>query len=115
MTLEGRVPASTDEVVRSEIVRRLTRIGAADTSAPPEHAVLAELGIQSLDLLELIDSLETVLGANPFEGRIALSDVRTVGDLYAAYRPDSQNAAAGDSLLEHSRRRAEARRRGRRP
>ena len=118
MTLDRRSPSATDALVREELARRLSRIGAASPAAVSDEAVLAEIGIGSLDLLELVDALETATGSNPFEGRLALSDVRSVGDLCAAYRPAPENFApdaAGDALLELSRKRAEARRRGRQP
>ncbi len=109
---------ATDLAVRQELARRLSRRTPDQAPVLTEDAVLADLGLGSLDLFELVDALETALAVNPFEGRLALSDVRTVGDLCAAYRSGTGGASpahAADDLLERSRRRAEARRRGQQP
>lgn len=109
---------ATDAAVRQELVRRLTRRTPGGAPVLTDDTALADLGLGSLDLFELVDALETALAINPFEGRLALSDVRTVGDLCGAYRSASggtSSSQAADDLLESSRRRAEARRRGRQP
>jgi acyl carrier protein len=111
---QGRLEsAATDAAVRTELARRLSRRAPCDPASLRDDLPLADLGLGSLDLLELVDALEDVLGAAPFEGQRALTDVRTVGDLCAAYRPAASTGP--DDLLEDSRRRAEARRRGRQP
>jgi acyl carrier protein len=109
---------TSDVAVREEILRRLSRVTPGTAVVLTDDMALNELGIGSLDLLEIIDALETSLASNPFEGRLSPSDIRTVGDLYAAYRPPVDGARSGnvlDELLTSSRKRAEARRRGRQP
>lgn len=46
---------------------------------------LHELGITSLLLARLVVHLEQELGIDPFEEDVAISDVRSVDDLIAAY------------------------------
>jgi len=118
MSLNRPSAATSDAVVRAEILRRLSRVAPVADDVLTDDMALSDLGIGSLDLLEIIDALETSLAANPFEGRLAPSDIRTVGDLYAAYRPATDGASPGDAiddLLASSRKRAAARRRGRQP
>jgi acyl carrier protein len=118
MSLNRPSTATSDAIVRAEILRRLSRVAPDAAVVLTDDMALNDLGIGSLDLLEIIDALETSLAANPFEGRLAPSDIRTVGDLYAAYRSTTDGVAPGDAvddLLASSRRRAEARRRGRQP
>lgn len=105
---------SPDEIrvaIRAEIVSRLE-------SAHGRAAVLSDdqtfeaLGLGSLDLLELVDRLETVLAVNPFEGTYSLNDVRTVGDLCAAYRVLPSGAVGpigSDDVLLAARKRARER------
>ena len=115
MSLNRPSSATSDAVVRAEIQHRLSRVAPGASVVLTDDMALNDLGIGSLDLLEIIDALETSLAANPFEGRLAPSDIRTVGDLSAAYRPTG-GASPGDGvddLLASSRNRAEARRRGR--
>src|SRR5262245_44874762 len=104
-------------VVRRELSRLLSRQPAPAGSAVTDKSVLAEVGVGSLDLLELSDVLETVLQVNPFDAGVSLTDVRTVGDLCAAYRAAVEGQSARstevDDLLQASRKRAEARRRHR--
>ena len=116
MSLNRPSSATSDAVVRAEIQHRLSRVAPGTPVVLTDDMALNDLGIGSLDLLEIIDALETSLAENPFEGRLAPSDIRTVGDLYAAYRPATGGASPGDGvddLLASSRKRAEARRRGR--
>jgi acyl carrier protein len=108
-------PADVAAIVRAELANRLRRragdppvaIGAADA--------LADLGVGSLELLELADALESALAVNPFDGDVSLTEMRTVSDLCAAYQAavDGTPPPGNDDLLASSRKRAEARRRQR--
>jgi acyl carrier protein len=73
---------------------------------------LDDLGITSLDLVDLVAALNVKLTANPFRQSVALTDVRTVADLCQAYLPASTDDARSAPLgeLEEIRRRALARR-----
>lgn len=71
-----------------------------------------DLGLSSLDLVDLVATLNVKLAANPFPQSAAFTDVRTVADLCRAYLPaatdDAKPAPLGE--LEETRRRALARR-----
>jgi acyl carrier protein len=103
------------QVVRAELSRLLKRQPAGAVLSG--SSVLSELGVGSLDLLELADALETALQVNPFDQGTSMTDLRTVGDLCAAYEAAAGGRAPAsadrDELLQSSRRRAEARRRPR--
>jgi acyl carrier protein len=112
MSSEQASAEGIEQAVREQIASRLkSRYG--QHPALMDAQTLQALGIDSLDLHELADSLETALGVNPFEQAMSVNDVRTVGDLCRAYC-----AAAGvqgqpateDAALLASRRRAETRR-----
>jgi acyl carrier protein len=66
-----------------EIVQRNTPSCQAITA---DQSLLDDLGLESMDLAELVATLEVELGSNPFAESVAISDVRTVADLCAAYR-----------------------------
>lgn len=48
-------------------------------------SLIERLGLESMDLAELIATLEAELGVDPF-ATTAISRIRTVADLCAAYR-----------------------------
>ena len=93
--------------------------GTVPVMDPPNDQSFEALGLGSLDLLELVDSLETTLCANPFEQTHSLNDMRTVGDLCHAYRTalceGAETTNSQDDILLASMRRAGARRRLRTP
>jgi len=68
---------------------------------------LEELGLASLDVVQLAVSLAARLGVDPFQRSASITDVRTVGDLCQAY----ERALAGEAgeplptadLLAHQR------------
>ena len=99
-------------IVRAEIARRLK--GDVVQPARLDNETLEALGMGSLDVMELADSLETILRVDPFDRALSLNDVRTVGDLCRAYQAalgaDAQGNGHDDPLIA-SRARAEARRR----
>ena len=45
------------------------------------------LGLKSMDLAEIVLTLEDTLGADPFQ-RIPITSIRTVGDLVSAYQSE---------------------------
>jgi acyl carrier protein len=103
-----------ERAVRDEIADRIERRQGTSSIISNEQTLEA-LGIDSLGLLELVDSLETRLGVNPFEQAYSVNDARTVGDLCRAYRGVSSEGAVAntvsDDTLLSTRRRAETRRR----
>jgi len=77
----------------------------------------SDLGLKSLDVARLIAVLELEIGVDPFVKLVAITDVRTVGDLCAAYRKalsDDPNTIP-ETTIEPSRQRAEARRKAQYP
>lgn len=62
----------------------------------------SDLGMSSLQLAELVAALEDRFGWDPFREHVPITEVRTVGDLCAAYaaHPKETNGEAG---LAHGR------------
>jgi acyl carrier protein len=57
------------------------------------HKLVDDLGFKSLDLARILAILELKLGVDPFTSNlVAITDVRTVGDLCAAYRKAIQGS-----------------------
>ncbi len=109
-----------------QVVLEVVQLGsAAVTSVGDGDTLTGELGLQSLDLAQIVATLEARTGLDPFAERVAITSVRTVGDLVAAYRstrdalaaPGSaalEAAAPEDAGLAESASRAAARRRAKR-
>jgi acyl carrier protein len=104
------------EAVRNQIGLLLDEKGVPVRNLEPDDRLNADLGLTSLDLATLVAALEMKLKADPFQELIPITSVRTIGDLEAAYVKFFSNpeGAAGDEHLDQVRRRAEARRNGRR-
>ncbi len=51
----------------------------------PEQSLVEDLGLQSLDLARIVAKLEMTLGVDPFAELVAVTSIRTPGDLTAAY------------------------------
>jgi acyl carrier protein len=80
-------------LVRAQISDLLTEAnGAVGPIADGDR--LGELGLTSLLLARLIIQLESEIGVDPFAEDLAVSDVRTVGELTAAYRDTVAASAA---------------------
>jgi acyl carrier protein len=69
-----------------------------------------EVGLSSLELAELVSLLEQRFGLDPFRRSVAITSIRTVGDLCRAYETSESEPEQDPQLLEAVRR-AEARRR----
>ena len=70
-----------------------------------------DLGFESLDLALLVARLEVATGLDPFAEEVAITSIRTVGDVVSAYRHMGGRPADGDGggyededLLEVQRR-----------
>ncbi|HLB13364.1 MAG TPA: hypothetical protein VJM14_00380 [Burkholderiales bacterium] len=76
----------------------------------------ATLGLSSFDVLALVPRLSATLGVDPFKETLAITDVRTVGDLVQAYEgvraPIASGRAAEDPLQASATRAALRRLRG---
>lgn len=50
-----------------------------------EQGLVEDLGLKSLDLARIVAKLDTELGVDPFSEAVAITSIRTVGDLCEAY------------------------------
>jgi acyl carrier protein len=66
------------DVVVAQIVKELSPAGNADVD--PDADLIAELGFDSLGLVELLVAIEDALGLSPLDAE-GLGDVRSVADL----------------------------------
>jgi acyl carrier protein len=109
--MDGDETLTIGQVVVAEI-RTLLRTTGRTPDALGEGDRLDDLGITSLDLADLIATLNAKLTANPFLHSTAFTDVQTVADLCRAYDPaipaTPNPMPLGD--LEATRQRALARR-----
>lgn len=103
-----------EQLIYQEIERLFEEREAPVPELTPDAKLHADLGLASLDLAALVAVLEEKLQVDPFEALVAITDMRTVGDLCRAYQAQlngSADAVAGDLLAAQQRARA---RRGRR-
>ena len=79
-----------------------------------DDRLVEDLGFSSLAMARIIAILEDQFGADPFSKSVAITSIRTVGDLAAAYRDTLEAAAAAEPVkvkpLNQSQQRAAARR-----
>lgn len=112
--VDGNGAPHIDQVVRVEIERLLRQTGRAVTALADDDR-LADLGITSLDVVDLVAALNQRLAVDPFRQTLAFTDVQTVEDLCRAYRLGREPAERPPAPdLETSRQRALARRAARR-
>lgn len=85
-------------------------LGVADVRDGAE--LVADLGLKSMDLAQLVAILEVELGADPFREAVSITSVRTVGDVCRAYEAllSGDVADSGAADLERARARGAARR-----
>ena len=106
-----------EETIRAAVLAIARRSNPAIAEVQPAQRLTGELGLKSLDLAQLVASLEMELAIDPFAELVAITSVRTVADLYDAYRRclageaprPSAGVAAGASRAE-ARRQAALRR-----
>jgi acyl carrier protein len=80
MLMQNRVAQVVEEHIRALLEDAMEEV---ETISPADG--LVELGLNSLMLARLIIRLEEDLGADPFAEDRHIADIRTVGDLVAAY------------------------------
>ena len=102
--------------VHEEIAAILREKGSTTTTINAHDELNAHLGLESLDLAELVTSLEIRLDADPFASHTPITRIRSVGDLINAYssfllegEPAEDDEA--NSALQAAQNRANARRR----
>lgn len=112
MTPDG-IRLDVKMLVADELRSFLETEGKPTGDITPGAVLTEELGLSSAEVAQLLARLGARLGAAPRSK--SFSDVRTVSDLYSLYQPVSpaEPRRSDADPLESSRRRAEARRRGR--
>ncbi|SDL14352.1 phosphopantetheine-binding protein [Streptomyces indicus] len=84
---------SVEETVRREIDSVLLNDDGASSYSLDDPLLAA--GLNSLLLAQLLLQLETALGIDPFAGDRSITDIRTVGELIAAYDEAIRTAPTG--------------------
>ena len=75
------IEKTVHEVVLQIIEQRLSTV----TEITNEQRLVADLGFESLDLAQLVATLEIRLGVDPFVSQVSITDMRRVSDLIDAY------------------------------
>ena len=68
---------------------------AALKEITPASELNAHLGLSSLQMAELVVALEMRFSVDPFSSLVPITDIRTLGDLTAAYERALQGEKAG--------------------
>lgn len=71
-----------------------------EPSAITEAVTFSDLRVSSLDLAELVSNLETAFEVDPFAERVAITSLRTVGDLCDAYLSCAEPLPGGGDALD---------------
>lgn len=85
--MSGRPPSRRDieAVIYAELLRVLQEQGKNAGEVSLDHALNAELGLSSSDIVGLVSVLNAKLQVDPFRQLTAITDVSTVGDLCRVY------------------------------
>ncbi len=99
--------ADSDKVIY-RVLEEYARNSAPDLGKVlPEHSLVDDIGLRSLNLAQIVVKLEMELGVDPFARLVPVTSVRTVGDLCDAYakcfEPESNDDAAAPSPEETAR------------
>lgn len=94
-----------------EVVLEVARRRKPDLEGlEPDQRLTVDLGLKSLDVAQVVAVLEDRLEMDPFSELVAITSIRTVGDLAAAYRRCQEGAAAdGRAAVDEGSDRAQAR------
>ena len=89
----------TDVVVA--VIRGVVREQYPETEeVRGDQGLVEDLGLKSLDLARIVAKLDIELGVDPFSETVAITSIRTVGDLCRAYEecfePDEGDEAAAE-------------------
>lgn len=104
-----------EAVIREEILCVLREQGKDAVEILFEHALNAELGLSSSDIVGLVAVLNAKLQVDPFNQLVGVTDVSTVGDLCRVYEEALGGAARPRAAMDEvraSQERARARRAG---
>jgi acyl carrier protein len=95
--------------VREEIEQLLAEKGHAQVAISEDHHLEADLGLGSLDLVNLLTIIDTRLGRNSFAARSDPAHMKTVRDLYNAYTLQTCDATCSSPDVDLFLRAAKAR------
>lgn len=76
---------NVEEVVCETALRLARKRQPALQAVTLEMALVGGLGLESLDIAELVATLEIATGKDPFASEVDIVSVKTVGDLCKAY------------------------------
>jgi acyl carrier protein len=99
--------------IQEEVGRLLARKDRTCPELSGDRSLQGDLGLTSLDIVELLASLETRLGAGTFHISISFTELRTVADLFSATcsgTAECDIARRNENILQAAKIRAEARR-----
>jgi len=101
-----------EKIVHQVLLGIVQQKDAAVKQIANESRLTVELGLKSLEIARAVALLEMELGVDPFASLVAITDVRTVGDLCDAYRRalSTEEGAPQTGPIEASRQRAANRR-----
>ena len=103
---------NAEKIVPFVVKRIIEQKGQPAPTIENHQRLTADLGLESLDVAKIVAVLEVELEVDPFAQLVAITDIRTVGDLTDAYRRalSGETASAAEPSLDASRQRAAARR-----
>jgi acyl carrier protein len=104
--LSASLETTIGDVVAGVAKSRGEDVGPVSVS----QTLTGDLGLRSLDLAQIVATLEVQLGVDPFAELVAITSVRTVGDLVNAYRLAQEGGSAPAPDFQASRDRAARRR-----
>jgi len=76
---------NVNEAIASVIQMIQEQQGYRQVALKDEHRVVKDLGLSSLDVAQLIATLEMELGVDPFSEGVSIMDVHTIGELRQVY------------------------------
>ena len=85
MLAKNERAAQVDEMVRATIADLLDEQGLDNPGIEDEAKLVDTLGLKSMDIAQVVLTLEDELEIDPFQ-EIPITSVRTVGDLIQAYQ-----------------------------
>ncbi|HZS43862.1 MAG TPA: phosphopantetheine-binding protein [Blastocatellia bacterium] len=95
MNTEERVQSANVEKTVHEVVRQIVEQKRLTTpEIKNDQRLIADLGFESLDLAQLVAMLEIRLNFDPFSNDVAITSMRTVGDIVDAYQFTLKKTAA---------------------
>jgi acyl carrier protein len=97
-----------EELVHSELRQLLVERDRPPSVIEASSRLGPDLGFESLDLALLVARLEVATGLDPFVEDVAITSIRTVGDVVSAYRhmggPPEDGGYGDEDLLAVQRR-----------